>query len=389
VFFIQLVLATILFVGLGFGAPANLRLLPSEAVTLGAVCIDGTPGGYYLRNGTGNGANKWIIHMEGGGYCIDGPSCADRSKGTLGSSKTWPKVLGDPMCCWNGGILADDAGSNPDFYNWNLVFLGYCDGSFFTGNRADPVTYNNEKLYFRGKRLLDAISADLLANAGLNRAQEVIVTGCSAGGVATYIQLDLWRNAIPQSIPVHGLADAGYLLDHTTIKGEDSIGSQMRSAFTLWNAYLHPACVAANTQNPWKCLFAPQTYPYIKTPIFLLQGKYDSWQIQNILQISCLGWVEEPKCNGTDLTGFMEYGAAMLSTLTPAINSPKDGIWLSACTQHCQSVSNANVLAWTSIRINGVTARDGFANWYYKRSNGKYVDTCTWNINTCNPCGFK
>jgi len=383
-----LVFVTFLFVGLSLGAPAYRRLLPTEAETQGAVCIDGSPGGYYLRNATGNGVRKWIIHMQGGGYCLDGPSCADRANSQLGSSTNWPQVLGGGMCCWEGGFLSDDAAINPDFYNWNLAFLGYCDGSFFTGNRPNPVNYNNRNLYFRGRRLLDAIISDLLRNAAMDNALEVIVTGCSAGGVATYIHLDHVRAAIPQNIPVHGLADAGYLLDHPTWRGVDAIGGQMQAGFSLWNAALHPACVDANTQNPWKCLLAQHTYSFIKTPLFLLQAKYDSWQIQNILQLGCLGWVEVPRCTGAELDAFMEFGTAFLTTINPAITSPKDGIWLNACTQHCQSVNNAPVLGWTSLRVNGVTARDGFASWYYKRSNGKYVDSCAFNVNTCNACGF-
>jgi hypothetical protein len=35
-----------------------------------ATCLDGTPGGYYIAPGTGSGANKWVIHTQGGGECV-------------------------------------------------------------------------------------------------------------------------------------------------------------------------------------------------------------------------------------------------------------------------------------------------------------------------------
>jgi hypothetical protein len=37
----------------------NLMLLNST----GAVCLDGTPGGFYYRPGAGNGTNKWLIEL--------------------------------------------------------------------------------------------------------------------------------------------------------------------------------------------------------------------------------------------------------------------------------------------------------------------------------------
>ena len=32
-----------------------------------ATCLDGTPGGFYLQQGSGTGLNKWVIHTQGGG----------------------------------------------------------------------------------------------------------------------------------------------------------------------------------------------------------------------------------------------------------------------------------------------------------------------------------
>eukprot|EP01046_Picozoa_sp_COSAG06_P052101 COSAG06_NODE_8666_length_2102_cov_2.019970_1_plen_79_part_00 len=33
------------------------------------VCLDGTPGVFYMRNGTGSGARKYYVHYQGGGWC--------------------------------------------------------------------------------------------------------------------------------------------------------------------------------------------------------------------------------------------------------------------------------------------------------------------------------
>ena len=66
--------------------------------------------------------------MEGGGWCYDEGACLDRSKSSLGSSKSWPATASF------SGFLSDNQDTNPDFYNWNLAFINYCDGASFTGN---------------------------------------------------------------------------------------------------------------------------------------------------------------------------------------------------------------------------------------------------------------
>ena len=79
--------------------------------------------------GTGDGARSWIVHMEGGGVCSTEQDCADRSKSKLGSSKNWEKTA------TFDGFLSDKNDTNTGFYNWNVAFLMYCDGSSFAGYR--------------------------------------------------------------------------------------------------------------------------------------------------------------------------------------------------------------------------------------------------------------
>ena len=93
------------------------------------MCIDGSPPGYYISRGTGSGAMKYILHFEGGGWCPTLEDCFKRSRGKLGSSLHWPETLE------LDGKFSDDDTVNPDLYNWNVVYLGYCDGGSFAGDR--------------------------------------------------------------------------------------------------------------------------------------------------------------------------------------------------------------------------------------------------------------
>lgn len=60
------------FVGLEFGvteeaAQFNLVMLPNSAAS-GAVCLDGSPIGFYWQPGVGQDAYNWMIYFQGGGW---------------------------------------------------------------------------------------------------------------------------------------------------------------------------------------------------------------------------------------------------------------------------------------------------------------------------------
>ena len=94
------------------------------------MCLDGSPPGYYLRPGSGKGSDKWILHLLGGGWCNSTSECYNRSYTDLGSSKRWPLTHS------LNGFLSDEPEVNPDFHDWNIVLLMYCDGASFAGDRC-------------------------------------------------------------------------------------------------------------------------------------------------------------------------------------------------------------------------------------------------------------
>ena len=129
-------------------------------LTDGALCIDGSPGVYYLATATSDASkNKWIVYFEGGGWCSGNEkangrgfnSCLDRSNSTLGSSKTYPATLS-----MGGNQLSTDETQNPLMYDWNKAYLKYCDGASFGGNRDKPQNVTRSgiivPLYSRGHR---------------------------------------------------------------------------------------------------------------------------------------------------------------------------------------------------------------------------------------------
>jgi hypothetical protein len=120
-----------------------------------AKCLDGSDYGYYFHKGEGSGKNRYVFYLLGGGSCFTDQenttlkSCFERASTRLGSMKEWPVFLPDSIF---GGILSSYESVNPEFYNWNKVFLVYCDGGFHQGYKKLPMRYNNTNIYFRGEK---------------------------------------------------------------------------------------------------------------------------------------------------------------------------------------------------------------------------------------------
>ncbi|KAJ1412442.1 Pectinacetylesterase/NOTUM [Sesbania bispinosa] len=174
--------------------------LVENAVSKGAVCLDGSPPAYHLDKGYGEGNNSWIVHIEGGGWCESVTACLNRKDTYLGSSNRMTEQLGFY------GYLSNDKHFNPDFYNWNRVKIRYCDGASLTGDveKVDPKT----KLYFRGARIFVAVIEELLAK-GMKNAKNAILSGCSAGGLAAILNCDRFKALLPAGTTVKCVSDAG------------------------------------------------------------------------------------------------------------------------------------------------------------------------------------
>ena len=70
-------------------------LLTDAAANNKAVCLDGSPGGFYYREGSGDNVDNWIVFAQGGGWCGGEDAsgvedCLARATSDLGSSTNWP-----------------------------------------------------------------------------------------------------------------------------------------------------------------------------------------------------------------------------------------------------------------------------------------------------------
>ena len=89
-------------------------------------------------------------------------------------------------------------------FNFCFTFARlYCDGASFTGNRTDSVTVDGKPLYFRGRRIMDAILKRIFAaeSIGAAGAENVLLTGCSSGALAAYLHANHVQQAFEDKAP--------------------------------------------------------------------------------------------------------------------------------------------------------------------------------------------
>ncbi|KAM0026850.1 putative pectinacetylesterase/NOTUM [Helianthus debilis subsp. tardiflorus] len=213
-----------------------------SAVAKGAVCLDGSPPAYQFDKGFGEGVDKWLIHIQGGGWCESKKSCLLRVNKTngVGSSTLMQKFNFT-------GVFSSKQEFNPGFYNWNRVIMRYCDGASFTGDveKVDPAT----NLHYRGARIFNVILDELLAK-GLNKASSALLTGCSSGGLAAILYCDKFRAMLPATSEVKCVPDAGYFVHVKDISGKYHFEKFFTKIVKLHNSEINLPSTCTSKMKP-------------------------------------------------------------------------------------------------------------------------------------------
>jgi O-palmitoleoyl-L-serine hydrolase len=277
----------------------DLNCVPKiEILDKDAVCIDGTASAYYFRRGFGSGEHKFHIHFEGGGWCYTPQSCAVRADIPLGSSKDYAPCM-QANKNNNGPYLSHLQEENPVLYNFNTIFVRYCDGGSYASDSKALV--DGKMLHFKGKSIRDAIVNNLFHLHAMSEATDVLVSGCSAGGLAVLFGIDQIASIIKERAPlarIRGMVDSGFFLEHShgrrdydrrafayqealTPNEELDYAYSMREVFRFMNlsAGINEECLAAIPDSPEACVFAERVSRFVKTPLYFIQSKYDSWQV--------------------------------------------------------------------------------------------------------------
>ncbi|RYQ94047.1 hypothetical protein Ahy_B09g100249 isoform A [Arachis hypogaea] len=399
----------------------------------GALCLDGSLPAYHLHRGFGAGLNNWLLQFEGGGWCNDLPSCLERAESRRGSTRYMTKFE------VFSGILSSNASQNPDFYNWNRVKLRYCDGASFTGDAIFDngviVSPQTTRLHFKGQKIWEAIIHDLLPK-GLGKARKALLSGCSAGGLATFHHCDNFAKYLPTNASVKCLSDAGFFLDGRDVSLNHTMRYFVKSLVTLqvnfnkrvifflmfWKISQisqldkrtenidgsrqslsdRVCCVQQGVEKnlnrnctstlffPDLCFFPQYVLRYISTPYFILNSAYDVFQFHHTLVPPSADmhghWnkckLDPAACTPLQIAILQAFRLDMLATLRPfAIYSGRGGMFINSCFAHCQSESQDTWFEDDSPRINDKTIAEAVGDWYFSRTRSKEID-CPYPCDT-------
>lgn len=351
----------------------------------GAFCLDGSSPGYHLQKGFGSGSDSWVLHIEGGGWCGTIEACSFRSGTQLGSTNS----MDIPVHF--SGILSSLPSQNPDFFNWNKVKIRYCDGGSLTGWQPEADHTNGTTLFFRGQLIWEAMMDELLS-LGLSKAKQALLSGCSAGGLATLLHCDNFREILPKDITVKCLADASFFLNEKEIAGHNTMASLYQSVVNIQGSEksLDKDCLKrTDSSKHYLCLFPQEFMMNIKTPLFLVQPAYDFWQIQHILAPDSSDphgkWFMCKRnimlCSSEQIEVLNGYRNSLLKILDNVQQKKKFGMFINSCFSHCQTWMSETWHSPNSPRIKNKTIAESVGDWYFGRKDVNHID-CPF---PCNP----
>lgn len=345
--------------------------LISGAANKGAVCLDGTVPGYHFSRGWGSGANSWLVHLEGGGWCNSIRTCVYRKTTKRGSSNYFEKQLAFT------GILSNRPQENPDFFNWNRVKIRYCDGASFTGDSEDKA----HNLQFRGQKIWLA-AIDELMGKGMRYAKQALLSGCSAGGLASILHCDEFGRLFSRNTKVKCFADAGMFMDARDVSGGHTLRDMYRGVVTLQGAGKNLPRSCRNHLDPTSCFFPQNVITGLRTPMFLLNTAYDSWQILASLAPPSADrrgtWKACQKnpanCSPSQMNFLQAFRNQMLNSIKRFSMSKQNGLFINSCFAHCQSERQDTWFADNSPLLGNKAIALAVGDWFYDRSAVKLSD---------------
>ncbi|KAH9325114.1 hypothetical protein KI387_005292, partial [Taxus chinensis] len=187
-----------------------------------------------------------------------------------------------------------------------------------------------------------------------------LLSGCSAGGLASFLHCDNFRELLPQHAKVKCLGDAGFFIDRNDISGAEHIKSFYNEVVMLQGVVNHLPKSCVSQMDPMKCFFPQYFLPYIDTPFFILNAAYDSWQIQEILAPDVAdpqgNWQKCKRniksCTKTQLETLQDFRIDMLQALKVIEGLKTRGMFINSCFVHCQSEMSQTWLSHDSPRLN-------------------------------------
>ncbi|MEP7204053.1 MAG: pectin acetylesterase-family hydrolase [Ilumatobacteraceae bacterium] len=151
------------------------------------MCADGSPYSYWIREAD---PTKVVFFLQGGGACFDATTC----KFDSGSYKT-TTGRGDDPNNFSTGVWDFSDKRNP-LADYSFVFAPYCTGDVHLGNATHEY---GPQLTVQHKGSVNATTALNDLATQFPDAEQVVVTGESAGSVPTPLYAGLAHDLLPNA----------------------------------------------------------------------------------------------------------------------------------------------------------------------------------------------
>ena len=354
-----------------------------------ARCLDGTLSGYYFERATNSAdSRKWVIYLNGGGECDTKDGCYSHLQSALGSSNYFESNYSDSSSWY---FASGYCPYNPSFCSWNHINVPYCSQDLHSGTRLQP-TEDTWGLYFSGHLILTAVLNDL-DSYGLMDATDIILSGVSAGGLGTYMNVDYIRTRYPKA-HVTAATIAGFYWFATYYEGTNHTDPQDQIAdfridgianmYNLYEAHVDESCREALAPSDFACMMANYSLPYIEADVFAVQSQTDKVVLTGH---DC--FPDDYKMEAEEQDFMKIWYQNMSIALQPVLEKSsqsslniKTGAFAAACYIHGE-FSHSQPL------INGVNYIEAFTKFYFdnasdgdEESSYKLADDCGV---MCNP----
>mmetsp|Transcript_22388 Transcript_22388/g.46388 ORF Transcript_22388/g.46388 Transcript_22388/m.46388 type:complete len:399 (+) Transcript_22388:40-1236(+) len=326
-----------------------------------AVCGDGSPAAYYYRPGD-PGARKWLVFLQGGMWCWDVHSCSSRPLREL-TSKLLPRG-GKRLRGWAlkmRGIFDLERSSLAGF---NTAYVVSCSSDAFLGDTSPSLYTTGLRTHYRGKRIVDAVFADLTRRTGLGeRADDLVVFGgCSSGARGALIHLDRVAASLAGRARVVGLLDSPLWVPLKPYgPSVTPFEEQVKEAAVFYTApelfseeclHLHPG------DQRWKCIFPAYRLPLVRTPYVLSHSQYDKFAIN--WNVHSSWWLPKSKVNKSLQAWAEGYRHKVIDYIQPILSAnSSSAVFSSACYFHCTTMFN--LVFW--VRVGGFTLLELLDRW--------------------------
>ena len=348
-----------------------------------ARCLDGSRAAYYVRLALAHSSapKSWVIQLGGGGQCWDEDSCQEVKKTYFGSSAAWSQT-------YDGNTFVSANRKLSPFADWNHAFVPHCGSDQHLGTAG----YVHEwDAVFSGRHIVDAVIGDLSAHHGLQKADVLLFTGLSGGGIAVNNLADSVQEMVPAAklvaLPVaanHFLPMPRSEIYHGPGKRELSNKElvdkhNIGRMHLIKNFSLPAACLQAHPGTPSICYFLKFALRHMKADAFVVQAQVDK------LYLSMHGGFQPPSMQ-LPLTAETESFARQWARKTSLALEPvrreqsggrRMGLFFPACWLHSE-------FDFAGPLVHGKNLVTAAHDWLFHNGPRLYEDHCGGDV-MCNP----